>query len=529
MKTRFSFLWLLLLVYQVLVAQTTIHVKDPNTWTTDELTSYVGKEVIFDVPIFVTSNASSYNYTVSTRRLYTPTNQVLPKFTNTQAMQAYNAFVSLNAAGGMTLTGVSGYHRCGEKIYNLKAYVHDVNNLEFRGGVWRGNTRAYMDTVNVRRLVNIDGCDTCLLVCTSNLENYFMGNSNHDRQRAKVIDALTHIDADLIGFVEIECGDAAVKEIVNYLNSRLPHRNYTFVADGTTASGSDTKAAFVYDKKLLKTYGELQVIGTGVGKARKEMQVFEQKYNGERFIFSVNHFKAKSGTGTGKDADQKDGQGSFNAARCEEAQAVLDLYVRLAPQLKEKDILIMGDLNAYAKEDPIRKFLDYGLIDLHRAFHADTSYSYQYGGLAGYLDHAICSESLRAQVCGAIGFHCNSDENDRYTYDKSSDQTMFRYSDHDPVLVGLRLDNTATYDPKPLINNLDVLRGKSNQLIIRDALTAGGQDSYYGIYDVSGRPIVEATRIESSAEVVELPTAPGVYILYVYFETQVYPYKFIVP
>lgn len=529
MKTRFSFLWLLLLVYQVLVAQTTIHVKDPNTWTTDELTSYVGKEVIFDVPIFVTSNASSYNYTVSTRRLYTPTNQVLPKFTNTQAMQAYNAFVSLNAAGGMTLTGVSGYHRCGEKIYNLKAYVHDVNNLEFRGGEWRGNTRAYMDTVNVRRLVNIDGCDTCLLVCTSNLENYFMGNSNHDRQRAKVIDALTHIDADLIGFVEIECGDAAVKEIVNYLNSRLPHRNYTFVADGTTASGSDTKAAFVYDKKLLKTYGELQVIGTGVGKARKEMQVFEQKYNGERFIFSVNHFKAKSGTGTGKDADQKDGQGSFNAARCEEAQAVLDLYVRLAPQLKEKDILIMGDLNAYAKEDPIRKFLDYGLIDLHRAFHADTSYSYQYGGLAGYLDHAICSESLRAQVCGAIGFHCNSDENDRYTYDKSSDQTMFRYSDHDPVLVGLRLDNTATYDPKPLINNLDVLRGKSNQLIIRDALTAGGQDSYYGIYDVSGRPIVEATRIESSAEVVELPTAPGVYILYVYFETQVYPYKFIVP
>lgn len=523
MKTRFSFLWLFILACQVLVAQTTIHVKDPNTWTTDELAPYIGTEVIFDVPIFVSSNAASYTYTVSPRRLFTPTNQAFPRTT------AYQTVVSQNSKGAMQLTGVDDYHRCGEKIYNLRARVNSQNTLSFISGLWRENTRKYMDTVNVRRLVNIDGCDTCLLVCTSNLENYFMGNAYHERQRAKVIDALTHIDADLFGFVEIECGDAAVREIVSYLNNRLPHRNYTYVADGTTASGTDTKAAFVYDKKLLKTYGELQVIGTGVGKARKEMQVFEQKHNGERFIFSVNHFKAKTGGGTGADADQKDGQGSYNAARCEEAQAVLDLYVRISPQLQEKDILIMGDLNAYAKEDPIRKFLDYGLIDLHRAFHADTSYSYQYGGLAGYLDHAICSPSLYAQVRGAIGFHCNSDENDRYTYDKSSDQTMFRYSDHDPVLVGLRLDNSATYDPKPVINNLEVMRGNTNKLVIRDALTAGGQDSYYGIYDISGRPIVNATRIENSVEVVDLPTAPGVYILYVYFETQVYPYKFIVP
>ena len=526
MKTRFSLLWLIVLACQVLVAQTHIKVKNPNTWTTDELAPYVGQEVIFDFPILVASNASSYNYTVSTRRLFSPTNQVLPKFLNPQQ---YNAFVGLNSSGAMTISGISGYHRCGEKIYNLRARVNSKADLTFISGEWRGNTRAYMDTVNVRRLVNIADCDTCLLVCTSNLENYFMGNNYHDRQRAKVIDALTHIDADLFGFVEIECGKAAVEEIVSYLNNRLPHRNYTYVADGSTASGSDTKAAFVYDKKLLKTYGELQIIGTGVGKNRKEMQVFEQRSNGERFIYSVNHFKAKTGGGTGKDADQKDGQGSYNAARCEEAQAVVDLYKRIAPQLQEKDILIMGDLNAYAKEDPIRLMFDNGMIDLHRAFHADTSYSYQYGGLAGYLDHALCSPSMYAQVCGATGFHVNSDENDRYTYDKSSDQTMFRYSDHDPVLVGLRLDNTATYDPKPRINNLDILGGQSNKLLIRDAMTAGGQDSFYGIYDISGRPVVSPTRIESTVQVVDLPTAPGVYILYVYYETQVYPYKFIVP
>lgn len=527
MKTRFSILWLTILACQLLVGQTHIKVKNPNTWTTDELEPYVGQEVIFDAPLLVTSNASSYNYTISTRRLFSPTNQVLPKFLNPQQ---YNAFVSLNSSGAITISGISGYHRCGEKIYNLRARVNSKSNLTFISGEWRGNTRQYMDTVNVRRLVNIAGCDTCLLVCTSNLENYFIGNASHDRQRAKVIDALTHIDADLFGFIEIESGDAAVKEVVSYLNSNLPHRNYTYVADGSSASGTDTKAAFVYDKNILKTYGELQIIGTGVGKNRKEMQVFEQKSNGERFIYSVNHFKAKTGGGTGADADQKDGQGSYNAARCEEAQAVINLYrQRLAPQLNEKDILIMGDLNAYAKEDPIRLMLDNGMIDLHRAFHADTSYSYQYNGLAGYLDHAICSQSMYAQVRGATGFHVNSDENDRYTYDKSSDQTMFRYSDHDPVLVGLRLNNTATYNPQPRINNLDILGGHSNKLIIRDAQTAGGQDSFYGIYDVSGRVIVSPTRIESSVYVVDLPTASGIYILYVYYGTQVYPYKFIVP
>lgn len=527
MKTRFSLLTLLLWTSLVLVAQTHIKVKDPNTWTTDELEPYVGQTVIFDAPIIVCSNASSYAYTVSTRRLFTPANQAIP---NSEAIKTVS---TMNSKGAMQLTGLSKELRCGDKIYNLKAKVNSKTDLSYISGSCE-NSRTYYDTVNVRRLVNIADCDTCLLVCTSNLENYFVGNNRHNYQRAKVIDALTHIDADLLGFVELECGDAAIKEIVSHLNSALPHRSYTYVADGTTASGTETKAAFVYDKKVLKTYGELQVIGTGAGKARKAMQVFEQRHNGERFIYSVNHFKAKSGSGTGADADQHDGQGQYNATRCQEAQAVIDLYKRLVPQLdQDKDILIMGDLNAYAKEDPIRKFLDNGMIDLHRAFHADTSYSYCFVSrephLTGYLDHALCSSTMFAQVRGATGFHVNSDENDRYDYQHSEDRTMFRYSDHDPVLVGLRLDGTATYDPKPEINNLDILRGKTDQLIIRDAQMAGGQDSYFAIYDVSGRSVVSATKIDSNAQSVNLPTAPGVYILYIYFDTKVYPYKFIVP
>ena len=41
--------------------------------------------------------------------------------------------------------------------------------------------------------------------------------------------------------------------------------------------------------------------------------------------------------------------------------------------------------------------------------------------------------------------------------------------------------------------------------------------------------MVGATKIESNAHVVDLPATSGVYILYVYFDAKVYPYKFIVP
>jgi hypothetical protein len=116
----------------------------------------------------------------------------------------------------------------------------------------------------------------------------------------------------------------------------------------------------------------------------------------------------------------------------------------------------MGDLNAYAMEDPITVLREGGMIDLHRAFHADSSYSYVYRGQAGYLDHALCNSTLYPHVTGMVAYHINSDESDSYTYDKSNDQSMFRCSDHDPVLVGLRLDSAHTTTPDNAVPEINV-------------------------------------------------------------------------
>ena len=537
MKPRFFILLGALTVCTLtMMAQVHIRIDDPATWSAQELLPYVGQTVVFDAPMVVCSQYSS-SLTVSPRRLYSPTNQARPR------TEAYKSVVKLNNSGAMTLTGMpsrsyNNPYRCGEKIYNLTVKVNSTNSLTWLGGEFKGNKRSDMENANIRAMVNIDGCDECLWVCTMNLEYYLVENiggsmgprnyAEHQRQRAKTSKALKKINADLYGFVEIEQGQQAVAEIASDLNTNLPGRNYKYINDGGSSSGTYTKSAFVYDDNKLKPIGTIQSQQAGnIPAVRHRMICFEERATGERFIYSVNHFKAKSGSGSGKDADMGDGQGGFNNARKIEAQAVVDQYKRYRMQIKEKDILIMGDLNAYGMEDPIYLMVnDNGMIDLHRAFHADSSYSYQFGGLAGYLDHAISNGTLYPQVTGVTGFHINSDESDSYTYDKSSDQTMFRSSDHDPVLVGLKLDSNLVYDPSPTMNSYEVFTGETNKLIINNAYK-DGQRSFYAIYDISG-VLIEREEIKGYLHEIALPTKSGMYIVYVYSDGQAYQRRLIV-
>ncbi len=522
MKTRIRLIITTLLACQFILAETHIQVDDPLTWKAEALQPYIGQEVIFDVPMYVCSNDKGY--TISTRRLFSPTNQVLPKFQDTQA---YNTIVSLNAAGRLNLNGVSGYHRCGEKIYNLRAYVSSINTLVFKDGEWRGNTRADLENMNVHKELGVEGCDSCLVVCAYNLEWYDITKTT---KQQKINAALTLIDADILGLIEIEGQEATRRKVADLLNGTLTHRSYKAIIESKGLGESQT-VVFLYDSKRVKPYGEIQYIDRRVAN-RKKMICFEHLATGERFIYSLNHFKAKTGGGTGGNADMHDGQGGWNADRKEEAQAVMDEYKTFSRLVKDKDILLMGDLNAYGKEDPITVLKNNGMNDLHRWFHADSSYSYQYGGLAGYLDHALCSNTMMPQVTGVMALHCNSDE---IRNRSASDNTMFCGSDHDPVAVGLRLDSTKTYDPSPEINTYDVMTGRSGDIVIRNA--ANNNRAFYAIYTVSGLLVrqqdlngeyVDKKEILSMEEHVTLPAASGMYILYIYANGQVYQRRFII-
>ena len=494
-------------IHLSLLAVTQVSISDPETWRYTDLKKYVGQTVQFDVPFYVCNNYNSL--TISPRRTYSPTNQALP------LSAEYSSVLSLNSQGSVSLTGVSGYHRLGERLHNLIVKVNSQNSVSLVSCDWRGNTRADLEKGIDLEAIDMRGEHT-LLVCCMNLEYYLVENwgtgygpdnqSEHTKQRAKVSKALAKINADLYGFVEIEQGQSALAELASDL-SKNTGRKFSYINDGGSASGSYTKAGYVYCSDVLEPHGSLRYNNEGVDN-RKKTQAFREKATGEVFLYSVNHFKAKSGKGSGDNADKGDGPGTYNGDRVREAKSVLNHYESDSYYYGDEDILIMGDLNAYAMEDPITVLREGGMIDLHRAFHADSSYSYVYRGQAGYLDHALCNATLYPHVTGMVAYHINSDESDSYTYDKSSDQTMFRSSDHDPVLVGLRLD--TTYTTTPGVSQADVTLGIQNYT----PYIYNAEGGYYIIYRIDGVKVKEQNISSNQEEINGLN--PGIYILNIY-------------
>ena len=507
MKRTISFI-LGICIHLTVLAVTQVSIPDPDTWRYTDLQKYVGQTVQFDVPFYVCNNYNSI--TISPRRTYSPTNQALP------LSAEYNSILSLNSQGSVILTGVSGYHRLGERLHNLTVKVNSQTSVSLVSCDWRGNTRKELEKGVDLEAINMRGEHT-LLVCCMNLEYYLVENLGsgsmgpktreaHQKQRAKVSEALAKINADLYGFVEIELGQSALAELASDLTKNTG-RKFAYIDDGSSAKGTYTKAGYVYCSEVLEPHGGLRYNDEGVDN-RKKTQAFREKATGEVFLYSVNHFKAKSGQGSGDNADKGDGQGAFNGDRVREANSVLNHYDSDSYYYGDKDILIMGDLNAYAMEDPITVLREGGMIDLHRVFHADSSYSYVYHGQAGYLDHALCNETLYPHVTGMVAYHINSDESDSYAYDKSSDQTMFRSSDHDPVLVGLRLD--TTYTAVPGVSVPDVSIGIHNFT----PYIYNAEGGHYIVYRIDGIKVKEQSILSNQEEINGLD--PGLYILNIY-------------
>jgi predicted extracellular nuclease len=157
----------------------------------------------------------------------------------------------------------------------------------------------------------------------------------------------------------------------------------------------------------------------------------------------VAHFKSK---GSCARHDPDEGEGCWNERRTRQAQALLSfISSEVLPASGSAEVLVMGDLNAYALEAPVRAFTDAGFTDLLLEFvPAPERYSYVFSpGYAGYLDHLLASPALLDRVSGAAVWHINADEPAVLGYDAARfgpdlfEPTPFRSSDHDPLLLGI--------------------------------------------------------------------------------------------
>jgi len=321
-----------------------------------------------------------------------------------------------------------------------------------------------------------------LKVASFNVHNYFNGDGNGAgfptsrgadspqefiRQHNKIVAALNTIDADIIGLMEIEndsygnnsSNNSAINELVAGLNSVSSH-TYAFVNPGVTQVGTDQiTVGLLYKTNTVVTKGTAKILDTSVdsrfndSKNRPAIaQTFIQNTTGETLTVVVNHLKSKgSSCSSIGDPDIGDGQGNCNQTRTKAAAALVDWLATDPTGSGDADFLIIGDLNAYAKEDPISTIKNNGYSDLiDMNIGTNTAYSYNFSGEAGYLDHALASPSLTPQVTGTTIWHTNSDEPAVLDYNtelKSGNQIdtlynadAYRASDHDAVIIGISLN-----------------------------------------------------------------------------------------
>lgn len=383
----------------------------------------------------------------------------------------------------------------------------------------------------------------------------------YQHQKAKLVEAVYGLDADIVGLMEIEnngFSDAGtIAEFVAAINTKYYNPR---PEDKNEPESSVNKYVFIgFDSNGDSVLDELDSIGTDVItsgiiyrpskvslKGTKIIQmpqqhapvtrdsngnvVIDQKglilesgdnyqrdtvtatfvinQTGKKMTVAVNHFKSKGSTcyedweGVDFSADQFNSKGQYTNDDGNDDAPDLDFQgqcenfrVAAAVQLGDElekiggDRVVIGDMNSYAKEDPILVLTEnttnkviktardtfigktvqftepqivkktYGYISAvdEKTPAGETTWSYAYDDSIGSLDHLLITPSLESRLIDASDWHINAAESVYYDYSTyRQDETKgrvyskgpngstnfvvddaYRSSDHDPAIMSL--------------------------------------------------------------------------------------------
>jgi predicted extracellular nuclease len=314
--------------------------------------------------------------------------------------------------------------------------------------------------------------DGALRVAAWNVENFFNGDglgggfptrgaataAELERQRAQLVETLAVLDADVYALVELENDGAAPRSAAHELAGALAARTGAPIgivdAGANALGGQEIAVGLLYRRDRVRASGPPAVLDEradptfDTSRNRPTLvQTFVHAATGEPVAVAVNHWKSKgSPCDSAGDPDAGDGQGECNLTRTRAATALAAWLARDPTNAGTAPALVVGDLNAYPREDPIRALLASGLVDLLDVFAGPDAYSYVFDGAAGRLDHAFASASLIPFAARVEVWHAHADEPPRVE--------PVRASDHDPVIVDLFPDAdrdgiTDARDPLP--------------------------------------------------------------------------------
>ena len=345
---------------------------------------------------------------------------------------------------------------------------------------------------------------------TFNVLNYFLTWTGPDargardaaqfeKQADKIVSAITALEADVVTLLEVEDtdstgwtprnADTALADLVDRLDEAAGADVWAFVPmprDLYAVDRDVIRNGIVYRTDVVQPVGEpVGLADESVWANAREPQAQTFSEDGDVFTVVANHFKSKNDSEppqSGNDnADSGDGQGAFNGDRVRQAQSVAAFAGRLAGETGDPDVVLMGDLNAYTREDPVEALREAGYTDLGEEFDPGR-YSYVFDGLSGSLDHAMASASLTAKVAGVSHWAINSVESSAYQYTGDPDlyaADPYRSSDHDPLVVGIDLEERCQ-GLVPTIRGTEgdeVLRGSNGRDVV---MGLGGDDVLHG-------------------------------------------------
>ncbi len=309
-----------------------------------------------------------------------------------------------------------------------------------------------------------------VVVGSANILNYWTtldgrGADDADElvmQTDKLVAELLGLRADVLALQEIEndADDVPITTLVSALNAADAVGDWTWIGE------LDYYNTYPIRNEIVYRTGSVSPVGPPVTLADPAFdtvrpgdtepigrppvaQTFEA--DGKTFTVVVNHLKSKgSSCASIGDPDGVDGEGNCNLTRVWQAETVLGFVDSLIADTGDSDVLVVGDMNSYLEEDPINIF-ESKYVNLVSKYDNDpysynffASYAFPWVG-RGLLDHAFGTPSMAKQVTKAVVWHINADEPHLPDWDDSGympeyfTPDEFRASDHDPVVIGLKL------------------------------------------------------------------------------------------
>ena len=309
-----------------------------------------------------------------------------------------------------------------------------------------------------------------VVVASANVLNYWttLGDRGADKteellmQTDKLVAELLGTGADILALQEIENDpdDVPITTLVAALNAADAVGDWTWIGELDYYNAYPIRNEIVYRSGSVTPVGAPVTMedpafdtirpGTTEPIGRPPVaQTFEM--NDRTFTIVVNHLKSKgSSCESIGDPDGVDGEGNCNGTRVWQAETTMEFVDSLIEATGDPDVLVVGDMNSYLQEDPIVTFeSEYvNLVSKYDknpySYNFFASFAFPWVG-RGLLDHAFATPSLAKQVKKAVVWHINADEPHLPDWDDNGympeyfTPDEFRASDHDPVVIGLKL------------------------------------------------------------------------------------------